>query len=158
NIAEGLHGTNREAHVPAMCEFFDIPYSGSDPFTLSLCLHKARTKDVLSAHGIANAPFALIDSEQQLNALIRGGLARFPLVASRFPLFVKPVQEGSSKGITERNLVRDRDELDTQVRFLLATYAQPVIVEEFLSGTEFTCGVLGNGPRARVLPPVAINF
>src|SRR3954470_18872430 len=62
NIAEGLHGTNREAHVPAICEFFDVPYSGSDPFTLSLCLHKARTKEVLSVNGIPNAPFALIES------------------------------------------------------------------------------------------------
>src|SRR5437899_991057 len=63
NIAEGLHGMNREAHVPAICEFYDVPYSGSDPFTLSLCLHKAKTKDFLSAHGIPNAAFALIDSE-----------------------------------------------------------------------------------------------
>src|SRR3954452_16276739 len=54
NIAEGLNGTNREAHVPAICEFFDVPYSGSDPFTLSLCLNKAKTKDFLTAHGIAN--------------------------------------------------------------------------------------------------------
>src|SRR5262249_28763238 len=62
NIAEGLYGTNREAHVPAICEFFDVPYSGSDPFTLSLCLHKAKTKDFLTQHGIPNARYALIQS------------------------------------------------------------------------------------------------
>src|SRR5215217_50569 len=66
NIAEGLRGTNREAHVPAICEFLDVPYSGSDPYTLSLCLHKARTKDVLTARGIPNAPFVLVESAAAL--------------------------------------------------------------------------------------------
>jgi D-alanine-D-alanine ligase len=158
NIAEGLHGTNREAHVPAICEFFDVPYSGSDPFTLSLCLHKAKTKDFLSAHGIPNAPFVLVENESELDLLARGEHPRFPLPASRFPLFVKPVQEGSSKGITEKNFVTTASQLREQGRFLLATYEQPVIVETFLTGAEFTCGVLGNGPTARVLPLVGMNF
>src|SRR3954464_9561092 len=76
NIAEGLHGANREAHVPAICEFLDVPYSGSDPFTLSLCLHKAKTKDFLSAHGIPNAPYVLIENESELDALVRGAHPR----------------------------------------------------------------------------------
>ncbi|HEV8214920.1 MAG TPA: hypothetical protein VGP95_03765, partial [Gemmatimonadaceae bacterium] len=151
NIAEGLHGTNREAHVPAICEFFAIPYSGSDPFTLSLCLDKARTKDFLTAHGVPNARYALIEDEASLASF----LARRDW---SFPIFVKPVHEGSSKGITERNFVRDRDELEAQARFLLATYQQAVIAEEFLPGAEFTCGVLGNGPSAQVLPLVGMNF
>jgi D-alanine-D-alanine ligase len=158
NIAEGLHGTNREAHVPAICEFFDVPYSGSDPFTLSLCLHKAKTKDFLTAHGIANAKYALIESSADLERVI----ASHELFAGRpspdAPLFVKPVQEGSSKGITEKNFVRTRDELVAQTRFLLETYEQPVLVEEFLPGAEFTCGVLGNGATAQVLPLVGMNF
>src|SRR5947207_8764136 len=73
------------------------------------------------------------------------------------PLFVKPVHEGSSKGITERNFVRSADELEAQVRFLLETYEQAVLVEEFLPGAEVTCGVLGNGSDARVLPIVGMN-
>jgi D-alanine-D-alanine ligase len=150
NIAEGLHGTNREAHVPAICEFLNVPYSGSDPFTLSLCLHKARTKDVLTARGIPNAAFTLVENEAALEQLARA--------KTTFPLFLKPVQEGSSKGITERNLVRSADELVAQGRFLLSTYHQPVIAEAFLTGAEFTCGVLGNGDSAEVLPLVAINF
>jgi D-alanine-D-alanine ligase len=158
NIAEGLNGTNREAHVPAICEFFDVPYSGSDPFTLSLCLHKAKTKDFLTAHGIANAKYALVESSAHLGRL----LASHELFAHRpspiAPLFVKPVQEGSSKGITEKNFVRSRDELIAQTHFLLETYAQPVLIEEFLPGAEFTCGVLGNGASARVLPLVGMNF
>jgi D-alanine-D-alanine ligase len=159
NIAEGLYGANREAHVPAICEFFNVPYSGSDPFTLSLCLHKGRTKDVLTAHGIPNAPFTLIESEQALVALLdHSSSSRSPISTSTFPLFLKPVQEGSSKGITEKNLVRTREELEAQARALLETYQQPVIAEAFLPGAEFTCGVLGNGRNARVLPIVAINF
>jgi D-alanine-D-alanine ligase len=151
NIAEGLHGTNREAHVPAICEFFAIPYSGSDPFTLSLCLDKARTKDFLTAHCVPNARFALIEDEASLAAFL--GRRDWS-----FPIFVKPVHEGSSKGITEKNYVRDRDELEAQARFLLQTYDQPVIAEEFPPGAEFTCGVLGNGASAQVLPLVGMNF
>ncbi len=107
NIAEGLRGPNREAHVPAICEFFGVPYSGSDPFTLSLCLDKARTKECLAYHGVPTAPFAVVRnlSSGELQAILSGragssgALAR----ALSFPLFVKPVHEGSSKGITERN-------------------------------------------------------
>jgi D-alanine-D-alanine ligase len=158
NIAEGLNGTNREAHVPAICEFFGIPYSGSDPYTLSLCLHKGRTKDVLSASGIPNATFALIETPADIDRVLSGKsrLASRPTAAS--PVFLKPVQEGSSKGITERNLVRNRGELEAQAHYLLDTYQQPVIAEVYLPGAEFTCGVLGNGPNARVLPLVGMNF
>ncbi|HKO16954.1 MAG TPA: hypothetical protein VJU87_11995 [Gemmatimonadaceae bacterium] len=157
NIAEGLEGVNREAHVPAICEFFGIPYSGSDPFTLSLCLDKARTKEILSYHRVPTAPFVLVASREDLHRLLSGATP-LPTPTEFLPLFIKPVHEGSSKGITERNFVRSPEELEAQVATLLATYEQPVIVEEFLPGAEFTCGVLGNGARARVLPIVAMNF
>jgi D-alanine-D-alanine ligase len=149
NMAEGLGGKSREAHVPAICEFFGVPYSGSDPLTLAVCLDKARTKEVLSYYGVATPAFAVVDSPAALNALP----ARL-----HYPLFVKPIHEGSSKGITERNLCETPADLASQVLFLLDTYAQPVLVEEFLPGAEYTCAVLGNGPRARVLPIVGINF
>jgi D-alanine-D-alanine ligase len=158
NIAEGLHGANREAHVPAICEFFGIPYSGSDPYTLSLCLHKARTKDALTSARIPNAPFALIESTADITRLLSSGSPLTPRPTVSAPLFLKPVQEGSSKGITERNLVRSRAELEAQAHFLLETYEQPVIAEVFLPGAEFTCGVLGNVATARVLPLVGMNF
>jgi D-alanine-D-alanine ligase len=151
NMAEGLAGQNREAHVPAICEFYGIPYSGSDPLTLSLCLHKGRTKQMLQFHGIPTAPFALVETLGDARAIKRD-------TRLRFPLFAKPVQEGSSKGITERNLIRDRGELLACVTELLEVYEQPVLIEEFLSGAEFTCGVLGNGRDARVLPIVGIRF
>src|SRR5712664_3192751 len=87
NIAEGFHGVNREAHVPAICEFYGIPYSGSDPFTLALCLDKARTKEVLRAHRVPTAEWVLVRSASELaacRAALRG-----------YPLFAKPVHEGS---------------------------------------------------------------
>ena len=174
NMAEGLNGVNREAHVPAICEFLGVPYSGSDPFTLSLCLDKARAKETLTYHGVPNAPFVLVRTAEELDRLLgalaspRAGeraarrgrartteLTRPPLT---LPLFVKPVHEGSSKGITERNLCRTVLELEEMTRFLLDTYRQPVLVEEYLPGAEFTCAVLGNGRDATVLPLVAMNF
>jgi D-alanine-D-alanine ligase len=168
NIAEGLRGMNREAHVPAICEFFGIPYSASDPFTLSLCLDKARTKEVLAHHGVPTAAFALVRDGAELESLLgelgedapAASRARRSLLAPRpaLPLFVKPVHEGSSKGITERNFCRTTGELEAQVAFLLARYAQPVLVEEYLPGAEFTCAVLGNGADAGVLPIVGMNF
>src|SRR6266550_3947386 len=149
NIAEGFHGVNREAHVPAICEFYRIPYSGSDPFTLTLCLDKARAKETLAFHGIPTPKFLLVEK-----------LADLYRVAEKLalPLFVKPVHEGSSKGITDSSLCRDRDQLFRQTEFLLENYRQPVLVEEFLPGKEFTCAVLGNGAEATVLPLVAMNF
>lgn len=150
NIAEGLRGPNREAHVPAICEFFGIPYSGSDPFTLSLCLDKARTKEILRAHGVATAEWSLVSTHAELDALAKRSL--------RFPLFAKPVHEGSSKGITERNYIPSADLVVPVVSELLERYAQPVIVETFLPGAEFTCGVIGNDATARVLPIVGMNF
>ena len=161
NIAEGLGGANREAHVPAICEFFGVPYSGSDPFSLSLCLDKARTKEFLAYHGVPTAPFALIRNAAEIPAMLdrlttrktRSGGTRL-----RLPLFVKPVHEGSSKGITEDNYCRTVDEAQAQTAFLLERYAQPVLVEEYLPGREFTCAVMGNGDGAHVLPIVAMNF
>ena len=148
NIAEGRKGVNREAHIPAICEFYDVPYSGSDPLALSVCLDKARTKEMLAYHGVPTAAFAVVRSINDLTA------AR----ALSFPLFAKPIHEGSSKGITERNFCRTWSELEVQTAFLLETYRQPVIVEEYLPGAEFTCAVLGNGGEARVLPIVGMNF
>jgi D-alanine-D-alanine ligase len=160
NMAEGLRGPNREAHVPAICEFYGIPYTGSDPYTLALCLDKRRTKETLAYHEIPTAPFAVVahadDLEQLVAAVRRGGRHRRALL--HLPLFVKPVHEGSSKGITERNLCETLDDVETRIMELLEQYAQPVLVEAYLPGMEFTCAVLGNGAQARVLPLIAMRF
>jgi len=149
NIAEGLHGPNREAHVPAICEFYDVPYSGSDVLTLALTLDKQRAKEVLRAHEIPTPEWLVAGtspSRPKLSALGSG------------PWLVKPVHEGSSKGIPERALCRSADEVAARVEAIVAEYAQPALIERFLTGREFTLGVLGNGPAARVLPLVEIRF
>ena len=147
NIAEGMIGVNREAHVPAICEFTGIPSTGSDPLTLSLTLHKARAKEILAYRGVPTAPFALLERADDMDRL-----------ALRYPLFVKPVAEGSGKGIFSNNLCGDARQLRDRVLFLLERYAQPVLVESYLPGAEFTVAILGNGPDARCLPIVALDF
>jgi D-alanine-D-alanine ligase len=150
NIAEGLRGPNREAHVPAICEFYGIPYSGSDPFTLALCLDKSRTKEILRANDVPTADWSLARDAADVDRIVARGAS--------YPMFAKPVHEGSSKGITERNVAPDAVALRAIVLELLERYDQPVLVERFLPGAEFTCGVLGNGSSARVLPIVGMNF
>ncbi|MBV6521712.1 MAG: D-alanine--D-alanine ligase [Gemmatimonadaceae bacterium] len=148
NMAEGRRGPNRESHVPAILEFMGIPYSGSDPFTLSLCLDKARTKETLSYYGIPTAPFARITSLSQLD----------PFARRSFPAFVKPAHEGSSKGITERSICATYEDLREQVAHLLERYRQPALVESFLPGEEFTCAIMGNGDDLTVLPIIGMRF
>jgi len=146
NMAEGLLGAGREAQIPAMLDMLDIPYTGSDPVTLGICLDKRRTKEVLSANGIATPKFVTVQSVSELPSRLR------------YPLMVKPILEGSSKGVTDKALVQSRKELIPQVRWVTETYRQPALVEEFLPGREFTVALLGNGEDVRVLPIVEIDF
>jgi D-alanine-D-alanine ligase len=147
NMAEGLSGPNREAHVPAICEYYGVPYTASDPLTLSLTLHKARTKEILAYRGIPTAPFALVSKPRDLDQ-----------IALPYPLFVKPVAEGSGKGIFANNLCATEAQLRERTLFLLDEYRQPVLVETYLPGREFTVAILGNGPEARCLPIVGFDF
>jgi D-alanine-D-alanine ligase len=147
NIAEGLYGVNREAHVPAICEFLGIPYHASDPLTLSLCLHKGRTKEVLAYHGVPTAPFIVANSRADARN-----------VNLPFPLFAKPALEGSSKGITTRSLCANRAKLVSLVGDLLDVYQEPVLIETYLPGQEFTVAIMGNGREARCLPIVGMKF
>jgi D-alanine-D-alanine ligase len=140
NICEGLKGVSREAQVPALLEAYDIPYVFSDPLTLALCLDKAMTKRVLRDAGVPTAAFALIESEADIGA-----------VDLAFPLFLKPVSEGSGKGVNARSRVDNAAALTAVARDLLAQFHQPVLVEEFLPGREFTIGITGTGDGAVVL-------
>ena len=147
NIAEGLYGPNRESHVPAICEFLGIPYHASDPLALALSLHKARAKEIMAQHGVPTAPFLLARS--------RDDARNCPLA---FPLFAKPAFEGSGKGVSVKSLCQNRAELVAQVGYLLDTYRQPVLVETWLPGREFTVAIIGNGDEARCLPIVGMRF
>lgn len=140
NICEGLKGVSREAQVPALLEAFDVPYVFSDPLTLALALDKALAKRVVRDAGVPTADFALIESE--------GDIAKVML---SFPLFLKPVAEGSGKGVGGRSKVDNREELESVARDLLKSFQQSVLVEEFLPGREFTVGITGTGAGASVL-------
>ena len=147
NIAEGLRGPSREAQVPAILEMLGIPYTGSDPLTLGICLDKSRAKEILAFYGIPTPKFAVIDAVDQLDR-----------IALPLPCIVKPLHEGSSKGIYDASVVRTADDLRCQVQKILAEYDEPALVEKFLAGREFTVAVLGNGEDLRVLPIVEIRF
>jgi D-alanine-D-alanine ligase len=147
NMAEGLHGQNREALIPAICEYLNVPYTGSDPLTLALSLHKARAKEILAYRGVATAPFTCVRQGDDLER-----------VTLPFPVFVKPVAEGSGKGVFSNNLCHTPAQLRERALFLLNRYAQPVLVETYLPGPEFTVAILGNGPEAYCLPVIGFDF
>lgn len=147
NIAEGLHGIAREAQVPALLEAYDIPCTFADAAALSLCLHKGNTKAVLRSAGVATAPFMVVERESDIDR-----------VSLPYPLFVKPVAEGTGKGITPRSIVRSAAELKPAVSDLLKRFAQPVLVEPYLTGREFTVGLLGSGRSARAVAAMEIHL
>ena len=145
NISEGYHGRNREAHFPAILEALNIPYTGSDVLTLALCLDKGMTKKVLKASGVLTPRFQVFTTLEPLDNKMK------------FPLFVKPAFEGSSKGISESSVVENEKELYSKVYEILSIYKQPALVEEFVSSREFTVGILGNN-NPLVLPIREINY
>lgn len=146
NIAECAGGPFRESYVPTILEMLGIPYTGSDPLALALTLHKALTKKVLLYHGIATPPFVEYDSVPREDPPFG------------YPAIVKPVHEGSGKGIRNDSVVRDRAALEDRVERVLDLYRQPALVERFLPGREFTVAILGNGAEARALPIVGMRF
>ncbi len=147
NMAEGMGGDSRESFIPAVLELLGIPYTGSSPLTLGLCLNKLRAKQILSCYGIPTPRYFVVEREYRG---IKEGLD--------FPLIVKPIHEGSSKGIRNNSLVRNEEELRERVHTVISTYHQPALVEEYLSGREFTVALLGNEDQIRVLPIVEIDY
>ncbi len=146
NMAEGLKGAWREARLPAFLERSGIPFTGSSARTLSLCLNKAAAKRMLRQHRLPTPDGTVLYHPDQVCDL------------SSFPLIVKPLYEGSSKGIWGESVVSCPAALRRQVQFVLKHYAQPALVETFLPGREFTVALLGNGVRVSVLPLVEICF
>lgn len=146
NIAEGWSGRNRESLVPALLEFYNLPYTGSDPLTLGLTLDKCLCKQVANAAGIPTAKGVLVHNpdDHRLRQL-------------EYPVFIKPNAEGSSKGIRNWSRVNGPSELREKLTWLLNNYQQPALVEEFLPGREFTIALIGNNnpcllPVMEILP------
>lgn len=140
NIAEGLWGFGREAQIPALLEAYQIPYTFSDSLVLALTLHKGLTKHVIRDQGIPTPDFYVLEKEADLKHL-----------QLSFPLFAKPVAEGTGKGITAKSVIQTKRELNSVCRMLLTTYQQPVLVETFLPGREFTVGIVGTGEDAKAI-------
>ncbi|MCM8801582.1 MAG: ATP-grasp domain-containing protein [Candidatus Omnitrophica bacterium] len=147
NISEGLFGRNRESQVPIILEMAGIPFVGSDALTLGLTLDKIMAKKIFIAEGIPTPKFFEIKSVESLDNLDH----------LKFPLIVKPRYEGSSKGLTDNSCVEDMGNLKKQAEYILNIYKQPALVEEFISGYEFTVAIIGNDP-AEVMPVTQIKI
>ncbi|KAF5042856.1 MAG: ATP-grasp domain-containing protein [Sphaerochaeta sp.] len=137
NIAEGMHGLLRESVIPALLDAYRIPYVFSDSFVLAICLHKGFAKEVVRKAGVPTADYCVLSHPQD-----------YKKVDLPYPLFLKPVGGGTGIGITASNKVTDSQQLKNVSESLLATYGQPVLVETFLSGREFTVGITGTGDEA----------
>ncbi|MBE0481258.1 MAG: D-alanine--D-alanine ligase [Dehalococcoidia bacterium] len=139
NISEGLgNHRSREAQVPSVLEMLGIPYAGSDPQCLAICLDKPLTKSLVAAAGVSTPPWKVFTNRDQLRRISWDGIA--------FPVFIKPAYEGSSKGISGGCRKDNVSEAVECITRLLALYRQPVIVEEYVGGDEVTVGLVGNSP------------
>jgi D-alanine-D-alanine ligase len=145
NIAEGYYGIGREAQVPAILDAFQIPYTFSDPMVLSLTLNKAVTKRVVRDLGIPTPDFELIEKLTDIDS-----------VSLPFPLFAKPVAEGTGKGISDASKVKERKNLHAVCRDLIDRFKQPVLLETYLPGREFTVGITGTGRDAKAVGVIEV--
>jgi D-alanine-D-alanine ligase len=145
NIAEGLRGIGREAQVPALLDAWGIPYTFSDPLVLSLTLHKGMTKRVVRDLGIPTPDFAEVSRESEIGD-----------IDLSYPLFAKPVAEGTGKGIDGTSRIGDAARLRSVCVRLLRDYRQPVLVETYLPGREFTVGIVGTGAKARAVGTIEV--
>jgi D-alanine-D-alanine ligase len=137
NIAEGLYGDGRESVVPAILDQYKIPYVFSGPVILGVSLNKYLTRLIVSAAGVPVSPGMLISSKDDIDKC-----------DLEYPLFIKPVSEGTGKGINEKSLVHNPAELREMAEWILSRFNQPALVEEYLPGREFTVGVIGEGKDA----------
>ncbi len=149
NYSEGLRGRSRESHVPAMLEMLGIPYIGPGPLESAIILDKAKTKEILIYNNIPTPKFRMFHTEQDI--------LKTKNIKLKFPVIIKPVAEGSSKGIQNDSVVEDMEQLTQKALCCFKQYNQPVIVEEFIEGREFTVAVIGN-EKPVVLPIVEVKF
>lgn len=145
NIAEGMFGLAREAQVPALLDAYEIPYVFSDAYTLSIALDKGLTKTIIKSLGLPTADFFVLKDIKDIDK-----------VDLPYPLFAKPIAEGTGKGIKANSKITDKDQLLSVCKSLLEEFKQPVLIETFLSGDEFTVGVVGTGEDAKVVAVMEI--
>jgi D-alanine-D-alanine ligase len=140
NICEGVKGIGREAQVPALLEAYGIPcvFSGSDVMVLTM--NKALAKLVVQSRGIPTAPFAVIESATDLAT-----------IDLPFPVFAKPLAEGTGKGISSKSMVYDKASLEQICAEITKKFSQPTLVETYLPGRDLTVGIIGSGDQARAI-------
>jgi D-alanine-D-alanine ligase len=147
NICEGMYGDSRESFVPALLDAFRIPFVFSGAVTLGLSLNKAFAKQIIRDAGINTPPFMVVNNPGDVK-----------LCKLTFPLFAKPIAEGTGKGVEDRSVIGNPGQLAEMCQYLLDRYRQPVLVEEYLPGREFTVGVIGNGAEARVVGAMEVIY
>lgn len=147
NIAEGMFGIGREAQVPAILDAYEIPYTFSDPLVLALTLDKGMTKHIVRAHGIPTPDFAVVAEPEDIDGVDMG-----------FPLFAKPLAEGTGKGITGASKITSKAALREVCLRILRENRQPALVEAYCPGREFTVGVLGTGREAAIVAVLEIAY
>lgn len=145
-IAEGLFGRCRESQVPALLELYQVPYTFSDPLVCAATLDKAIAKKLVASEGLATTAFAVVRTPNDIAGIML-----------QFPLFAKPLAEGTGKGIDQNSKIETRQQLSLVCNDLLQQYKQPVLVEEFLSGREFTVGIIGTGQNAKAIGTMEIE-
>jgi D-alanine-D-alanine ligase len=147
NVAEGMECESRESLVPMLCEMLKLPYTGSGPLTLAVCLDKIRTKQIVAANGIATPRWQLLSTPGET---IRGDF--------EYPLIVKLAAEGSSMGIDDESVAYDEPALRRQLVKVHERYpGKRMIAEEYIDGREFTVPLVGNDPPL-VLPVIEVMF
>jgi D-alanine-D-alanine ligase len=146
-MAEGLSGRSREAQVPALLELFNQPYAFSDPLTMAIALDKSVAKRLIRDAGVPTAESMLVETGRE-------DFTKW----QHYPAFVKPVAEGTSKGCGPDSLVEDSDHLAKTALSLMRHFRQPVLVETYLPGREFTVGIIGNDDQIRVLGVAEITM
>lgn len=147
NIAEGMYGAARESQIPAILDAYRIPYTFSDPLVLAVALDKSLAKRIVRPLGVPTPEFRLVKSEEDIG-----------LVDLKFPLFAKPVAEGTSKGVSALSVVENRQQLDEVCRKLLVEFNQPVLLETFLPGREFTVGITGTGKDSKAIGAIEVKL
>jgi len=147
NIAEGVSGRSREAQIPAILDYYGVPYVGSDAAALAVALDKAMTKRLAESVGVKTPPFFVVGP----------GNADLPEQVV-YPVLLKPNAEGSSKGISDISVAEDAAQLRSRIDRDLAVYREELLAETYIDGREFTVGLLGNGSSLRVFEPMEIIY
>ena len=147
NICEGMYGDSRESLVPALLDAYQIPYVFSGAVTMGISLNKAFAKQIIREAGINTPPFLVVNQPDDVK-----------LCQLTYPLFAKPIAEGTGKGVEGRSFINNPEQLAEMCLYLLNKFKQPVLVEEYLPGREFTVGVVGNGHDARIVGAMEVIY